>query len=108
MGFGLPANRLPPPPPSAFLQRLLKVSATSIAVETTSTAYCLNPCQLSFQPPPLPCWPCRKTLLFLWVGEVLEPQWTAPELQRHRLLEDKLCPVALQSGSWVEVEGILR
>lgn len=52
MGFGLPANRLPPPPPSAFLQRLLKVSATSIAVETTSTAYCLNPCQLSFQPPP--------------------------------------------------------
>lgn len=38
-------------------------------------------------------------------GEFLEPQWTAPEFQRHRLLEDKLCPEALQRGSWVEVEG---
>ncbi|XP_058413842.1 serine hydroxymethyltransferase, mitochondrial isoform X1 [Diceros bicornis minor] len=42
---------------------------------------------------------------FVALGEeVLEPQWTTPEFQRHRLLEDKLCPVALQSGSWVEVE----
>lgn len=42
----------PPSPPSPFPQRLLKaLSATSIALETTSTAYCLNPCQLSLQPP---------------------------------------------------------
>lgn len=46
-GFGFPVGSPHPP----FPQRLLKVSATSVALETTSAAYCLNPCQLSLQPP---------------------------------------------------------